>query len=191
MRQRGSEILEAIASHELRTSITSILGVTELLDAEYIEQNKQEILIRKEYVDILIRNAKRLERLAEEILDVTKIERGRFAIKMEENRISQVISNLLSNALKFTKDNGIIAVNAKREGNCVIVIVKDSGEGIDNKIFPRLFSKFATNSYQGIGLGLFISKKIIEAHGGKIWAENNPDGRGGATFAFILPTINK
>jgi signal transduction histidine kinase len=157
MRQRGSEILEeAIASHELRTSITSILGVTELLDAEYIEQNKQEILIRKEYVDILTRNAKRLERLAEEILDVTKIERGRLTIKMEDlilndiiinaiddtilnkdisidgdatyrskeettrkiwynlkeliflnadkNRISQVISNLLSNALKFTKD---------------------------------------------------------------------------------------
>lgn len=76
MRQRGSEILEeAIASHELRTPITSILGVTELLDAEFIEQNKKEILIRKEYVDILIRNAKRLERLAEGILDVRKIKR--------------------------------------------------------------------------------------------------------------------
>jgi signal transduction histidine kinase len=88
-------------------------------------------------------------------------------LNADKKRISQVISNLLSNALKFTKDNGIIAVNAKREGNYVIVIVIDSVEWIDTKIFPRLFSKFATNSYQGIGLGLFISKKIIEAHGGQ------------------------
>jgi signal transduction histidine kinase len=89
-----------------------------------------------------------------------------------------------------------IAVNAKREENCVIVTVKDSGKGINTKILPRLFSKFATNSYQGVGLGLFISKKIIESHGGNIWAENNySDERGGegrgSTFAFILPTINK
>ena len=103
-------------------------------------------------------------------------------LNADKNRISQVISTLLSNAVKFTKDNNgcsniIAVVYAKRDENCVIVTVKDYGEGINTKIFPRLFSKFGTNSYQGIGLGLFISKKIIDPHGGKIWAENNSDGR--------------
>jgi signal transduction histidine kinase len=68
------------------------------------------------------------------------------------------------------------------------VIIKDSGIGIDNEILPRLFTKFATKSDQGTGLGLFIVKKIIEAHGGRIWAENNSNGRG-STFYFTLPII--
>ena len=112
-------------------------------------------------------------------------------LNADKNRISQVISTLLSNAVKFTKDNNgcssiIAVVDAKREENCVIVTVKDYGKGIDTKIFPRLFSKFATKSFSGTGLGLFISKAIVEAHGGKIWAENNADGKG-ATFSFSLP----
>ena len=68
----------------------------------------------------------------------------------------------------------------------MIVSVKDSGQGIDSSILPRLFTKFASKSYKGTGLGLFISKGIIETHGGKIWGKNNPDGRG-ATFSFSLP----
>jgi two-component system, OmpR family, sensor histidine kinase VicK len=77
------------------------------------------------------------------------------------------------------------------------VIVKDTGTGIDPEILPRLFSKFASKSYQGTGLGLFICKSIVEAHGGKIWAENNNNNNintqreKAATFSFTLPTINR
>ncbi|MGC2575688.1 MAG: HAMP domain-containing sensor histidine kinase [Candidatus Nitrosopolaris sp.] len=74
-----------------------------------------------------------------------------------------------------------------KDNNSVIVSVKDSGQGIDSTILPRLFTKFASKSHKGTGLGLFISKGIIETHGGKIWGENNSDGRG-AKFSFSLPT---
>lgn len=106
-------------------------------------------------------------------------------IEADKERIFQVISNLLSNALKFTKE-GSIAVAIEKVQKEVIVKVKDSGSGIDREIFPKLFEKFASKSEKGTGLGLFISKNIIEAHGGRIWAENNPDGIG-AMFAFSLP----
>ena len=69
----------------------------------------------------------------------------------------------------------------------MLLWVLDSGSGINSEIFPRLFTKFASNSYQGTGLGLFISKNIIEEHGGRIWAKNNEDGNKGSTVAFRLP----
>src|SRR5215831_7631050 len=106
-------------------------------------------------------------------------------IHADKGRISQVISNLLTNAIKFTKQ-GTIFVNVEKKKNSVIVCVKDPGQGIDSSLLPRLFTKFASKSYKGTGLGLFISKSIIEAHGGKIWAENNIEGKG-ATFGFSLP----
>jgi signal transduction histidine kinase len=215
-----------VAAHELRTPIQPILGLTAFLKSK-IKDNKQ-----CEMLDVTIRNAKRLQRLTEEILDVTKIESQSLKLnkeqfnlndviitcinditvdrefKNEENnnnvkilyvpkdvfveadrtRVTQIISNLLSNALKFTKE-GSISVVSRVNGNNnneTIVSVKDTGQGIEPAILPRLFSKFATRSFSGTGLGLFISKSIIEAHGGKIWAENNADGRG-ATFAFSLP----
>ena len=72
----------------------------------------------------------------------------------------------------------------------VIVVIRDTGIALDNEILPRLFTKFATKIFQGTGLGLYLSKNIIEAHGGKIWAENNSDGIG-ATITFSLPLTNK
>jgi signal transduction histidine kinase len=112
----------------------------------------------------------------------------------DKGRISQVVSNLLDNAVKFTKDGGIITVVVEnRDDNNhqqIVISVKDQGTGIDSQIFPRLFTKFATKSQtRGTGLGLFICKGIVEAHGGKIWAENNADGKG-ATFSFSLPLVN-
>jgi len=112
-------------------------------------------------------------------------------IKADKGRISQVISNLLSNAIEFTAE-GVILVSIEKgkinnNNETIIVSVKDSGQGIDSSILPRLFTKFTSKSYKGTGLGLFISKGIIEAHGGKIWGENNSDGRG-AKFSFRLPT---
>jgi signal transduction histidine kinase len=68
----------------------------------------------------------------------------------------------------------------------VIISIKDNGPGIHPEILPRLFTKFASKSDIGTGLGLYISKNIVEAHGGRIWAQNNPDGKG-AIFTFTLP----
>jgi signal transduction histidine kinase len=110
----------------------------------------------------------------------------------DRNRITQVISNLLDNALKFTSE-GVVCVNVamkkkKQEGDEeAIVTVEDTGSGINPEIFPRLFTKFSSKSFSGTGLGLYISKKIVEAHGGKIWAQNHDQGKGGATFSFSLP----
>jgi two-component system sensor histidine kinase VicK len=117
-------------------------------------------------------------------------------VQADKRRITQVISNLLSNALKFTNEGTIsISLGRKKDDNdnnkdYVVISVRDTGQGIGPEIFPKLFSKFATTSTTGTGLGLFISKGIIEAHGGKIWAENNPDGKG-ATFAFSIPIVNR
>jgi two-component system sensor histidine kinase VicK len=225
-----------IAAHELRTPIQPILGLSEVLH-DKIKDTKQIQL-----VDTIIRNAKRLQRLTEDILDVSKIEsqslnlnkqqlnlndvlssvvqdypkqieKGNnsnsnvklsykptaddklIVVEADKARIVQVISNLLSNAVKFTKGKGsmIFITVEKKQNQEVIVKIKDTGTGIDPEILPRLFSKFATKSYQGTGLGLYISKSIIEAHGGKMWAENNnynTYGEKGATFYFTLPTIN-
>lgn len=115
-------------------------------------------------------------------------------LQADKSRIAEVISNLLSNAIKFTPA-GTITISVEKDKtnkindkNWVIVSVKDTGQGIDVNILPRLFTKFASKSYHGTGLGLFISKGIVEAHLGKIWGKNNVDGIG-ATFSFSLPTM--
>ena len=108
-------------------------------------------------------------------------------VNVDKARLIQVISNLLGNALKFTKEgNIIISVKKITNDQQVMVSIKDNGTGIDSEIFPKLFTKFVTKSEEGTGLGLYISKSIVEAHGGKIWAENNSDGHG-AIFYFTLP----
>ena len=109
-----------------------------------------------------------------------------IVVNADKSRIAQVISNLLSNAIKFTKQGTVvISLEKKKDNKEVIVSMKDTGSGLDPEILPRLFSKFASKSFKGTGLGLFISKNIVEAHGGKMWAENNVNGKG-ATFAFSL-----
>ena len=238
-----------VAAHELRTPIVPILGLSEILRSRTIKdmsssRKKQDL----EMLDIVIRNAGRLSRLTEDILDITKIESQSLRLKKElidlndaifitveefkgqidttitpgggnvkllfetvdtinnkkpvfveadKYRVIQVVSNLISNAIKFSKEVGGGTVNVsiereKRGGggeDHAIVIVRDTGKGIDPEIFPKLFTKFVTKSYQGTGLGLFISKSIVEAHGGKIWAENNIQGKG-ATFYFTLPILD-
>ncbi|MGZ5500355.1 MAG: ATP-binding protein, partial [Nitrososphaeraceae archaeon] len=120
--------------------------------------------------------------------------RNKIFVNADKTRLTQVISNILDNSLKFTQEGFIIITtritNKEKDDkdHKVIVIIKDSGIGIDNEILPRLFTKFVTKSDQGTGLGLFIGKKIIEAHGGKIWAENNSNGIG-STFYFTLPIV--
>jgi two-component system, OmpR family, sensor histidine kinase VicK len=108
----------------------------------------------------------------------------------DKSRITQVISNLLSNAIKFT-NAGFINISTQRKNDdqkFIVVSISDSGTGVEPEILPGLFSKFVTKSDMGIGLGLYISKNVIEAHGGKMWlSNNNANGRNGATFSFSLP----
>jgi signal transduction histidine kinase len=116
-------------------------------------------------------------------------------VEADKAMITRVISNLLNNAIKFTR-SGLISVKCRREYKTdetnnshhenAIITIKDTGSGISRDIFHRLFTKFATNSNSGTGLGLFISKNIVEAHGGRIWAENNQN-ESGASFSFSLP----
>jgi signal transduction histidine kinase len=236
-----------VASHEMKTPTQAILGYSKLIQRHPEKQGEMLLAIS--------RNASRLQRLTNDILDVTRIESqslrlnkerfnlletitsvindhrsemdkldgdfklvferpnindGPIFVEADKSRIIQIISNLLSNAIKFTKEaatkttpgtvlvstlvrpehkNGGSGDDSKDE---VIVSVKDTGNGIDPEIFPKLFTKFVTKSQSGTGLGLFISKSIIEAHGGRIWAENttNTNGKKGAIFSFSLPLRN-
>ncbi|WP_415311257.1 ATP-binding protein [Candidatus Nitrosocosmicus sp. FF01] len=222
-----------IAAHELRTPIMPILGDAIYLERQF-EEGKTEVMVDREQVSSIIRNAKRLRRLASDILDITKIESQSLKLNKEQfnlndiiqssisdikaqllssnpeqlenltisyepkdifvfadkNRITQVIFNLLSNSVKFTEKGSVeIMIKSERDSTTdttyVVVSIKDTGQGIDKDILPRLFTKFASKSFEGTGLGLFISKSIINSHGGKIWAVNNHDS--GATFYFSIP----
>jgi len=220
------------AAHELRTPVQPIIGITEIIRKE-LKEGRQ-----KDLVTVISRNAQRLKKLSEDIIDVTRIESNSlnsdkehfeikelilniiinyknntnfekvkfdyildddFTIYADRIGISRVISNLIDNSIKFSPNGGIVSIILQRKdtsntnehedekgGEIVIVSVKDTGIGIGSDIFPKLFTKFITKSFQGMGLGLFISKNIVEAHGGRIWAENNKDGKG-ATFSFSLP----
>jgi len=222
-----------VAAHELRAPIQPILGLTEVIRSRQGKMNANE---QGELLAVIIRNAKRLKTLTENILDINRIEsrslslnketldiddvildaiqdienqidnkqdlrilydsnrkggeeqEGRTFMKADRNRITQVISNLLSNAINFTKTGTIHVYKETEKDGSMRVIVKDTGTGIDPEILPRLFTKFTTKSNKGTGLGLFISKNIVEAHGGKIWGENNPKGKG-AVFVFSLPRV--
>jgi signal transduction histidine kinase len=212
-----------IAAHELRSPIQPLLGMSDVLRSKIKEADQIELL------NVITRNAKRLQRLAEDILDVTRIESQTLKLNKEvfnlndmitksiedsknqidkaganikiiydsakkdvfvvadRGRLNQVISNLLDNAIKFTEEGTITIETQEINGHEVILAIKDTGTGIDSLLLPRLFTKFGTKSDMGgTGLGLFIAKSIIEAHGGKIWAENNVSGKG-TTFSLSLP----
>jgi len=236
-----------IAAHELRTPIQPILGFTQHLKNKITDKEQLG------YLDVIDRNTQRLKKLAEDILEISKIENNLFSINKEHfkikeiihqlicdykreiktknieleftnplinddlfiyadrEKISQVISNLISNSIKFIPEKekcGKISITVEKRtedkenndfnddiysnssNNIIIIIVKDNGVGIDKDILPILFTKFASKSFHGTGLGLYICKNIVEAHGGKIWAKNNEDGKVGATFIFSLPLDN-
>jgi signal transduction histidine kinase len=223
-----------IAAHEFRTPIQSVLGYSEMIHSSL--KNFEQ------YFDKIIRNARRLEKLTEDILDVSRIEGKNLQLSLsdfdlkqtiqnviedhqkealeksvkivfevkknvpttiyaDEARLHQVINNLLANAINFT-NNGMVTITVynaqvdidanseERDKESIVVEIKDTGTGISPEMVSRLFEKFATRSESGTGLGLYISKSIIDSHGGKIWADNNRDGKG-ATFTFTLPINQK
>ncbi len=163
----------------------------DILDATKIESKSLEL--RKEQFNLndIIINAIDDTILGKDLVNSSNVqllyEPKDIALDADKGRMTQVFSNLLSNAVKFTKKGTIsIATRIDEDNNQIIISVKDTGSGIDPEILPELFSKFTAKSFSGTGLGLYISKSIVEAHGGKIWAENNSDGKG-TTFTFILP----
>jgi signal transduction histidine kinase len=236
-----------IAAHELRTPLQPILGLSEMLHSARNDPQQHRKL-----VEIIVRNALKLENLAEDILDVTRIESGHLQLSMEKidlhelvesvvldfqqvmenefdknekaskaiicledeypddrsadpirehpvvlgdaNRIVQVITNLISNAVKFSTQGDTALITVTRAMRVIdgksmaIVSVSDQGQGINPEIMSRLFQKFISGAEKGTGLGLYISKSIVKAHGGEIWAENNKSGIG-ATFVFTLPLL--
>ena len=241
-----------VAAHELRTPIQPIIGLSEVLRSKMRNNdsgnNPSSNSENQEFVDVILRNGQRLEKLVEDVLDVTKIEsqslelhkehfdlndliisiiddivaaeaesmvygltarrKGKNNVKItyqprhlpvyaDRNRITQVISNLLDNAQKFTSEGYVVVTADKKidensssnNHNIAIINVVDTGSGVDPEIMPRLFTKFSSKSFSGTGLGLYICKNIVEAHGGRIWAENNKEGKG-ATFSFTLPMAN-
>ena len=117
----------------------------------------------------------------------SKVRKALVMVEGDRERIFEVISNLLSNAINSTEEGEVVVVLDEKDGQA-IVSVRDTGSGIAPEIYPNLFTKFATKSEKGTGLGLFLAKNIIEAHGGKIGAENNSDGKG-ATFTFSMPIL--
>jgi two-component system, OmpR family, sensor histidine kinase VicK len=225
-----------IAAHELRTPVQPLLGLADVLYSKFEGADQERLEVSKSDIEIIMRNAKRLERLSSDILDVSRIEAQSLRLYREsfdlnskikdvisdthsfmlnksnveivflpsssapllvdgdKAKIFQVVSNMLVNAIKFTEEGTITVTTRKSEDNrYAIVSITDTGTGINPQVLPRLFTKFTVaqidNLYDtrtGSGLGLFISKNIVDAHGGKIWAENNESGRG-ATFSFTLP----
>ena len=235
-----------VVAHELRNPLQPIITLSEALRSrESSSWRTSDTTKEDEMLDVIARNAKRIQLLTQDILDITRIETKTLKIKKEDfnligvimavvqdyqneirksgkhieliscyddatelddtnnnnnnsnlkivadqNRIFQVICNLVNNAIKFTNEGTIsITTMTSRNGDRdkeVTVSVKDCGTGIDSEFLPQLFTKFATKSHEGTGLGLYICRNIVEAHGGRIWAENNADGIG-ATVSFTLP----
>jgi len=215
-----------VAAHELRTPVQPLLAAAEIMESQF--GNKDKIEVSKAEIEMIVRNAKRLERLSSDILAISRIESGALKINNENfslsyiiaeamkdarvrsqiepdmvsityhpddifveadrEKIAEVVSNLLTNAIKFTQD-GTITITTQKDLNnkMAIVTITDTGTGIDTSVLPKLFEKFVTKSENGTGIGLYISKKITEAHGGRIWGENRTDGIRGATFGFTLP----
>jgi signal transduction histidine kinase len=275
-----------ITAHELRTPIQAIYGNFEMIEMDISSLLQNSLAgqnnIKNEFNSLIkdnqkldrftnrlvstYRNSQRLEKLVNNLLDLSKIDSNKLQLHKEsfnlnekiqnvikdihnksdisshygnssstpidivfepqedpitviadKIRIFQVISNLINNAIKFS-DGESITISARKfqnneietnhfkdispnheyidrdnekiKGEFVLISIKDKGKGIDEEVFPRLFSKLVTKSEQGTGLGLYISKNIIEAHGGQIWAENNNKNEKGATFSFSLP-LNK
>ena len=207
-----------IAAHELRTPVLPIILTAESLSDDAGADNAK--------IGIILRNAGRLNRLTNQILDISRLDSNTFKLKKEsvdimtvvkdvvhnpffsanskvdvtvksllegkksvidKERIVQVLFNLLDNAAKFTAD-GVVTVSVSQEDCHIRIDVADTGKGIDESIRDKLFTKFATKStaeLKGTGLGLYLCKRIVESHGGKIWAKNND--KAGATFTFTLP----
>jgi PAS domain S-box-containing protein len=219
----------SIASHELRTPVTSIKGYTQLAKT-LIREN--DLGTSEEYLDIALDQIERMSRLILELLDVSRIETGRLEIRREtirwpdfvrdivhrhhtsvsnrrfhidvdgtaaeivgdRDRLEQVLGNLLENAVKYSPDGSDITVKVESRADQVVTSVCDRGIGIPTDELSQVFERFhrgrqvSSTNYGGLGLGLYITKQIVERHGGAIWVESREGS--GTTFSFSLPAAN-
>lgn len=184
---RRQQYEEAIS----RNAVRLYALVTDMLDVARIES--QTLKIERTSFDL----NQKIENVIKDIKQQKSSEYNKVKIFFEPDkpitiyadkaRIFQVLANLLNNALKFTTE-GVITVSATRNDGTkeAMITITDSGTGIDPEILPHLFSKFKSKSEKGLGLGLYIAKNIVEAHGGEIGAHNNTNGKG-ATFSVKIP----
>jgi len=186
--ERNKQYEEAILrnAERLFSLVTNMLNIARI-ESQTMKLNKTvfdlNVKIQNVINDISQQTElKYLDKVKIEFVPIEKVD-----IIADKEKIFEVFANLVNNAIKFTKQ-GTITIILKREykTNQAVVTIKDSGPGIDPEIIPHLFSKFKTKSEKGLGLGLYISKNIVEAHGGKIKAYNNPNSKG-ATFIVTLP----
>ncbi|MDP9382380.1 MAG: ATP-binding protein [Chloroflexota bacterium] len=218
----------SLASHELKTPVTSIKGFAQILYQRATRQQSSDML---RPLQLMNRQVERLERLIADLLDVSRMETGQIPLEMlpfdlnsvveevigeaaiaargltldydkqsellwvrgDSERIRQVLTNLLNNAVKYSGARREITVVSRREGDWGLVSVRDYGIGIPREQQPEVFDLYfrganaPTDNYGGLGLGLYISRNIIERHGGSIWLESE-EGKG-STFSFALPLI--
>jgi signal transduction histidine kinase len=191
------EDIERILRNARRLArISSDILTVSRIESRSLKLHKESIDLKKLIQDTIadtepyIGSNQQLDIIFESISASDDVDNNELLIvKADKSTLFEVLSNLLRNAIKFT-EKGTIVISLKKqdsEQRYVVVSISDTGKGIDSAIMPRLFQKFVSGSeIGGTGLGLFISKAIIVAHGGKIWAENNKDGKG-ATFYFTLP----
>jgi PAS domain S-box-containing protein len=216
----------SIASHELRTPVTSIKGYTQLAKTLILEN---DLVTSGQYLDVALDQIDRMSRLILELLDVSRIETGRLEIRREpiewspfvsevvqshhtavsdrrilldvpddpnlvsgdRDRLQQVLGNLIENAVKYSPDGGEVYVTVRTEGDRIVTSVCDRGIGIPSDELALVFERFhrgrqvSSTNYGGLGLGLYITKQIVERHGGSIWVESR-EGLG-TTFHFALP----
>lgn len=222
----------SMAAHELRTPLTSMRGYLSLLNEDIKDSLKDPY---DKYIENLVVNADRLHVLIENLLNISRIERGKLVLEkdkykweeivkevvsnfkenaeaagvdlkytetksklpevlVDETMISEVISNLIDNAIKYTEEGGRITVFVEQRDNKIVTHIKDTGLGIPRASIPHLFKKFYRVSTvlkegkKGTGLGLFISKEIVKLHKGDIWVEST-EGEG-STFSFSLPIVD-
>jgi two-component system phosphate regulon sensor histidine kinase PhoR len=215
----------ANVSHELKTPLTSISGYAETILTDHPEPE-----ITRRFLETILGNARRMQRLVDDLLDLSRIEAGRWQPEIESvdlaaaaqdvwgtlrdratqrgvtltvdpgspqvpadaDALRQILTNLIDNSLRHTPPGGRIICRARVDGDGVVVAVADTGTGIASDHLPRIFERFyradqsRSREEGGTGLGLAIVKHLVEAHGGRVWAESER-GRG-ATVSFWLPT---
>ncbi len=215
----------ANVSHELKTPLTSISGYAETILTDHPEPE-----ITRRFLETILSNARRMQRLVDDLLDLSRIEAGRWQPEIESvdlataaqdvwgtlgdratqrgvtltvdpgssqvpadaDALRQILTNLIDNSLRHTPPGGRITCRARVDGDGVVVAVADTGTGIASDHLPRIFERFyradlsRSREEGGTGLGLAIVKHLVEAHGGRVWAESER-GRG-ATVSFWLPT---
>jgi light-regulated signal transduction histidine kinase (bacteriophytochrome) len=226
MAVRAREDLIAVVSHDLRNPLSSILIQAELMLKPASVGSEESLHRLRMGAERIVRSASHMKALIDDLLDLAKIETGRFTLHLQSiesrvlldealmvasalteakritlavdlidlprleadpERIFRVLSNLLGNAVKFTPEGGTITVRAAQRGDELLIAVIDTGPGIAADHLPHVFERYWKGrpaSAAGAGLGLYIAKGIVEAHGGRIWAESSA---GGARLIFTLP----